>query len=146
MDKDTGKTNGANGEAKTAHADSNGATPANGQVNMITDDNFIAEVLDIGAPVLVDFMAQWCGPCKFMGPVFAELAPDYTGKVKFAKLDVDESPGVASALQIQSIPTFMLFSGRTVYAAGVGAMKPNDLRQWIEEGLARIEAQPVSAE
>ena len=131
-------------EAYTENGDGSG-TPANGQVNVVGDDNFVEEVLDIGAPVLVDFMAQWCGPCKFMGPVFAELAPEYTGRVRFAKLDVDEAPGVAGALRVQSIPTFMLFSGRTVYAAGVGAMPPDDLRRWIDEGLTRIAENPMPA-
>jgi thioredoxin 1 len=115
---------------------------ANGRVNMVTDDTFVDDVLEADAPVLVDFMAQWCGPCKFMGPVFAELAPEYEGRVRFVKMDVDENPGVSSALQIQSIPTFMLFAGKTIYAAGVGAMRPNDLRDWIEEGLSRIGTAP----
>jgi thioredoxin 1 len=109
-----------------------------GQVVALSDDTFINEVLEAETPVLVDFMAQWCGPCKYMGPVFAELAPEYTGKVKFAKLDVDESPGVAGALQVQSIPTFMLFSGNTLVAAGAGAMRPHDLRSWIDRGLEVI--------
>lgn len=113
---------------------------ADGQIHSVTDEDFIAEVLETGTPVLVDFWAQWCGPCKFMGPIFAEVAPEYAGKVKFAKLDVDENPLVAGSLQIQSIPTFMLISGRTVYAQGVGAMRPNDLRQWIDEGLAHMES------
>jgi len=115
---------------------------ANGKVNVINDDSFIAEVLEIDTPVLVDFMATWCGPCKIMGPIFEEIAPEYEGKVKFAKLDVDESPGVASALQIESIPTFMLFNGKTIYAAGVGAMRPDALRKWIDEGLEFIASNP----
>ena len=73
-------------------------TAANGKVNVINDDSFIAEVLEVDTPVLVDFMATWCGPCKMMGPIFEQIAPEYEGKVKFAKLDVDESPGVAGAL------------------------------------------------
>lgn len=113
---------------------------ADGRIHIVTDEDFIASVLEAGTPVLVDFWAQWCGPCKFMGPIFAEVAPEYEGKVKFAKLDVDENPLVAGSLQIQSIPTFMLISGRTVYAQGVGAMRPNDLRQWIDEGLAHMDS------
>lgn len=113
---------------------------ADGKIHIITDEDFITEVLETGTPVLVDFWAQWCGPCKLMGPIFAEVAPEYEGKVKFAKLDVDENPLVAGSLQIQSIPTFMLISGRTVYAQGVGAMRPNDLRRWIDEGLAHVDS------
>jgi thioredoxin 1 len=117
-----------------------------GPVVVLSDDTFIEEVLGAETPVLVDFMATWCGPCKYMGPVFAGLAPEYEGKVKFAKLDVDESPGVASALQVNSIPTFMLFKQNTLVAAGVGAMQPPDLRTWIDSALERLAAEPVSSE
>jgi thioredoxin 1 len=119
---------------------------ADGKIHIVTDQDFIAEVLEAGTPVLVDFWAQWCGPCKFMAPIFAEVAPEFEGKVKFAKLDVDENPEVSSALRIQSIPTFMLISGRTVYAQGVGAMRPNDLRKWLEEGLAHMKTAKEEAE
>ena len=124
--------------------ESTAVTPANGKVNTVTDDNFIEDVLESGAPVLVDFWAPWCGPCKVMGPVFADLAPEYEGKVRFAKLDVDDNPQVAGALRIESIPTFMLISGKTVYAQGMGAMRPNDLRRWIDEGLKHMESAQTS--
>ena len=117
-------------------------TAANGKVNIVDDDSFINEVLESDTPVLVDFMATWCGPCKVMGPIFNELAPEYQGRVKFAKVDVDQAPNVAGALQVSSIPTFMLFQGRTVYAAGVGSRPANSLRQWIDEGLQTIADNP----
>ena len=120
-------------------ADNEKTTHANGQVNVLTDETFIQEVIEANEPVLVDFYADWCGPCKMMSPIVAELAPHYEGKVKFAKLDTDANPGVSSALQIQSIPTFMIFKGNTVYAMIPGAMRPHDFQTWIDEGLARME-------
>jgi thioredoxin len=130
-------------EANEPRANETGSeSPANGKVNTVVEDQFIEEVLDAGVPVLVDFWATWCGPCKTMGPRFAELAPEYEGKVRFAKMDVDQSPGIANALQIDSIPTFMLFSGRVVAGYGVGAVQTQELRQWIDEGLERIASLP----
>jgi thioredoxin 1 len=120
-------------------ADNEKIEAANGQVNVLTDENFVQEVIETDAPVLVDFYADWCGPCKMMSPIVAQLAPHYEGKVKFAKLNTDENPGVSSALQIQSIPTFMIFKGNTVYALAPGAMRPHDFQTWIDEGVARIE-------
>jgi thioredoxin len=118
-------------------------------VVVLSDATFVPEVIEADIPVLVDFMAQWCGPCKRMGPVFADLAPEYSGTVKFAKLDVDANPEVAGALSIESIPTFMLIYRRTILAMGVGAMPPQALRDWLAEGLARmseIPAEPVATE
>jgi thioredoxin 1 len=120
-------------------ADNEKMTGANGQVNVLTDETFVQEVIESGEPVLVDFYADWCGPCKMMSPIVAQLAPHYEGKLKFAKLNTDENPGVSSALQIQSIPTFMIFKGNTVYAMVPGAMRPHDFQSWIDEGLNHME-------
>ena len=117
----------------------NEKTAANGTVQALTDDTFVAEVIEQGDPILVDFYADWCGPCKMMSPIVAELAPQYEGKLRFGKLNTDDNPGVSSALQIQSIPTFMIFKGNTVYAMVPGAMRAPDFRSWIDEGLARID-------
>ena len=121
-----------------------GAAPA-GAVQEVSDETFVAEVIEAGAPVLVDFWAQWCGPCKFMGPIFAKVAPDYEGRVKFAKLDVDANVEVPGALKVSSIPTFALFLGNVVVAAGVGAMREPDLRRWIDEALTRVPAAEAAA-
>ncbi len=118
---------------------------AGSAVQEVSDETFMAEVVEAGTPVLVDFWAQWCGPCKFMGPIFAKVAPDYEGRVKFAKLDVDANYEVPGALQVRSIPTFALFSGNTVVAAGVGAMREPDLRHWIDEALTRVPAAEAAA-
>lgn len=112
----------------------------------VSDATFGAEVLEAGMPVLVDFMAQWCGPCRFMGPIFTEVAPAYAGRVKFVKVDVDASPEVAAALGITSIPTFALFSGNTVVAAGMGAMRAEKLRRWIDLALDRVPETTPAAE
>ncbi len=76
-----------------------------------TDDNFEEEVLKSELPVLVDFFAEWCGPCKMLGPIVEELAGEYDGKVKIGKLDVDANPTVAGKYGVQSIPTLIFFKG-----------------------------------
>jgi thioredoxin 1 len=77
----------------------------------INEDNFQNEVLDAAGPVLVDFSAVWCGPCKMLDPIVEELATDWTGKVKVVKLDVDHAPGIAMQYQVLGVPTLMLFIG-----------------------------------
>ncbi|MEI7440487.1 MAG: thioredoxin [bacterium] len=78
-------------------------------VHVITDSNFESEVLKSTTPVLVDFWATWCGPCKALGPKLEELSGSYTGKVKFVKVDVDQNPETASRFGIRGIPTLILF-------------------------------------
>lgn len=78
---------------------------------IFTDDNFEEEVLKSELPVLVDFFAEWCGPCKMLGPIVEELAGEYDGKVKIGKLDVDANPTVAGKYGVQSIPTLIFFKG-----------------------------------
>lgn len=86
----------------------------------ITDENFEAEVLKSEIPVLVDFFAEWCGPCKIMGPVFEEIGAKYEGKIKFVELNVDEAPETAAKYGVMSIPTIISFVGGKIINTIIG--------------------------
>ena len=101
----------------------------------LTDANFEQEVVDAGMPVLVDFWAPWCGPCRAVGPTIESVAEAYLGRVKVGKLNVDEQQGVASALRIQSIPTVAVFSGNKVVQARVGALPRREYEAMLEQAL-----------
>lgn len=98
----------------------------------VSDADFEQEVLNSETPVLVDYWAEWCGPCKMIGPVLQELAPQYEGKVKFAKLNIDENPNTPPRFGIRSIPTLMLFKNGNVEATQVGAVSRSQLESFIE--------------
>lgn len=100
----------------------------------ITDANF-EEILKSEKPVLVDFWAEWCGPCKMIGPIVEELAGDYEGKAVIGKVDVDSNPAVASALGIRSIPTLMFFKGGQIVDKQVGAVPKAVLAQKLNAQL-----------
>ncbi len=101
----------------------------------VTDANFEAEVLQAAEPVVVDFWAEWCGPCKMIGPSLEELAKEYGGKVKITKLNVDENPAVAGKLGIRSIPTLMLFKDGKLASQKVGAAPKGELAKWINGAI-----------
>ncbi len=101
----------------------------------LTQDNFKREVLDGGKPVVVDFWAPWCGPCRMLGPVIDELADEYDGRVMVAKLNTDENPGVAAALGISGIPTVMFFKDGRLVDRSVGAVPKSELRMRVERML-----------
>jgi thioredoxin 1 len=100
-----------------------------------TESNFKQEVLSSDKPVLVDFWATWCGPCRMIAPLIEELAREYETRVKVGKLDVDESGQVASQYGIMSIPTLMLFKNGKVIEQVVGALGKSELKKLIEANL-----------
>ncbi|RFB79090.1 thioredoxin TrxA [Methylovirgula sp. 4M-Z18] len=97
----------------------------------VTDASFEADVLKSSEPVVVDFWAEWCGPCKMIAPALDEIAKEMAGKVKVVKLNVDENPAVSAKLGIRSIPTLMLFKNGQVASQKVGAAPKGELVKWI---------------
>ena len=102
-----------------------------GNVVEFTDDNFQTQVLESAQPVLVDFWAPWCGPCKTIAPIVEELAAEYDGKLKVTKLNVDNNPGTASRYGVRGIPTLLILKGGTVKDQVVGAVPKAKLVQAI---------------
>jgi thioredoxin 1 len=101
----------------------------------VNDKSFSIEVLQSDLPVLVDFWATWCGPCKTIGPVVDELAKEYAGRVKIAKLNVDENPATPGQYSVRGIPTLILFKGGKVLEQIVGAVPKTRLVAMIEKAL-----------
>ena len=101
-------------------------------VQTFTDGNFEQDVLKAGSPVLVDFWAEWCGPCKRLAPTVDALAADYKGKVVVGKLNVDENQAIAERYQIRGIPTLLLFKGGKVVEQMVGARSKADVQKVID--------------
>jgi thioredoxin 1 len=107
-----------------------------GNLLQITDQNFESEVLKSETPVLVDFWAEWCGPCKMIAPIVAELADEYNGKLKVAKLDVDAYGSIAQRYRILSIPTVIIFKDGQIAAQVVGAVPKKELVSQVEKAIA----------
>jgi thioredoxin 1 len=101
----------------------------------LNDDNFENEVLGSEIPVLVDFWAEWCGPCRALAPVIEEIAEEYGDKLKVGKVNVDENPGSPSAFEIRSIPTLILFKDGAVVEKFVGALPKNNIVNLIDSAL-----------
>ncbi len=98
----------------------------------VTDASFDADVLQSDLPVLVDFWAEWCGPCRMIAPILDELAPAYAGKVKIAKLNIDENQATTGKFGVRGIPTLLLFKGGEVVGTQVGAVSKAQLAQFID--------------
>ena len=102
---------------------------------VLTSGNFEKEVYDREIPVLVDFYADWCGPCKAMAPVVEELAEEYAGKVKVGKINVDNAMDIATKYRIMSIPTFMVFKGSEAVAKMIGMQDKRVLKEAMDKAL-----------
>lgn len=101
----------------------------------LTDDTFEDEVVNAEGPVLVDYWADWCGPCKVIAPILDEIAGEYGEKVKIAKLNIDENPATPPKYGIRGIPTLMLFKGGNVEATKVGAVSKSQLTAFIDSNI-----------
>ncbi len=101
----------------------------------VTDDSFDAEVLKSSEPVLVDYWAEWCGPCKMIAPILDEIAQEYDGRLKVAKLNVDENQQTPPKYGIRGIPTLMLFKGGNVEAVKVGALSKSQLTAFLDQNI-----------
>lgn len=101
----------------------------------VTDDSFESEVLNSSDPVLVDYWAEWCGPCKMITPVLEEIADEYAGKIKVAKLNIDDNPDTPPKFGIRGIPTLMLFKAGEVEATKVGALSKSQLTAFIDSNV-----------
>ena len=100
-------------------------------VGKVSDADFDSEVLKAASPVVVDFWAEWCGPCKMIAPALEEIASEHDGKLQVAKLNVDENPQTAAKYGIQSIPTLMIFKDGQMASRQIGAAPKQKLEQWI---------------
>jgi len=101
----------------------------------VTDATFDAEVRNSDIPVIVDFWAEWCGPCRQIGPALEELSTQYEGKIKIVKINVDENPNSPAQLGVRGIPALFMFKGGEVISNKVGAAPKAALQSWIEEAV-----------
>ncbi|MDE2476505.1 MAG: thioredoxin TrxA [Alphaproteobacteria bacterium] len=101
----------------------------------VTDQSFQADVLDSRTPVVVDFWAEWCGPCRMIAPSLEELAGEYDGKVTVAKMNIDENPQTPTRYGVRGIPTLMIFRNGQVTATKIGALPKTKIKEWIDASI-----------
>jgi thioredoxin 1 len=101
----------------------------------VTDKSFQADVLDSRTPVVVDFWAEWCGPCRMIAPSLEELASEYDGKVTVAKMNIDENPQTPTRYGVRGIPTLMIFRNGQVTATKIGALPKTKIKEWIDASI-----------
>ena len=106
-----------------------------GNINHVSDDTFQSQVLQSDTPVLVDYWAEWCGPCKMIAPVLNEVAQEYEGRLKVAKLNIDENQATPPKYGIRGIPTLMLFKNGNIEATKVGAVSKSQLTAFIDSNI-----------
>jgi len=111
----------------------------------LTGSSFETEVLRAAVPVVVDFFAPWCGPCKMLAPLLDQLAEEFQGRIKFTKLNVDDAPELAGRYEVTGVPTLALFRGGRQVDAIVGLASPKALKTWLENAAAAVPETPAAA-
>jgi len=106
-----------------------------GSIQVVSDAGFEKDVIQSELPVLVDFWAEWCGPCKMLTPILEEVAPSYAGKLIFAKMNVDENPQTPARFGIRGIPTLLIFQKGEVIATKVGALSKSQLQAFLDSAI-----------
>lgn len=107
----------------------------NDKILQLSDDSFDTDVINAEGPVLVDFWAEWCGPCKMIAPILDEIADEYEGKITIGKLNIDQNAGIPPKFGIRGIPTLLLFKDGAVAATKVGALSKTQLKEFLDANL-----------